>query len=272
MVVVMSTLIVVVEPRLLTPTMLGRNGADETLVGGIVTLVTDIWRIVDEVDEDKNCPGEGAVESLELGDTKLCNLADLDEELVNPEAELFEDGCGVTLLESDKLVADLNDEPVISESESLEDGCEVTLLERDKMRGDVDNKAANSNAVPFEDDCEVTTLESDKLSVDIAWVDEAPVMFDVIDAAVTLLHKLFPVDDALENAYDVDVNDDGAQFLILLEEVGLEPLEVPLEAESPGAQGIVEDTLKLVVEPEAISWRASRLIFRPRVENKFRQR
>ena len=71
--------------------------------------------------------------------------------------------------------------------------------------------------------------------------------------------------------YDAVTNDDRVQFPMLLEEVGLEPLEVPLETESPEAQGSVEDTLKLEVESEATSWRAWRLICLSRLESRLCQ-
>ena len=124
MVVVMSISVVIVEPKLLSPMMSRRNGADEAVDWVVVALVTDIWVVVGEADEDKVCPGEGTVELLGLEDTKTCDVADTDEELVNIEIVLFEDGCEMTLLESDdpSVYIDLVDEvPVM---------VDVTVLHR----------------------------------------------------------------------------------------------------------------------------------------------
>ncbi|KAL9135694.1 MAG: hypothetical protein Q9175_003095 [Cornicularia normoerica] len=94
-VVVMGTLVGIVEPRRLTPTIPRRKGAEEAREEVNVALITGIWEVVDETDEDKVCPGEATVESLGLEDTESGDGTDVDE-----------DGCEVTLLESVKLFAD----------------------------------------------------------------------------------------------------------------------------------------------------------------------
>ena len=62
MVVVIGTLVVIVEPRLLIPMIPRKKGADEVPDGVEVAVVTEVWEGVDEAGDDKVCLGEAVIE------------------------------------------------------------------------------------------------------------------------------------------------------------------------------------------------------------------
>lgn len=62
MVVVMGTLVLIVEPKLLVPIIPRKKSAEDVPDGMMVALVTAVWEDVDEAENDKICRVEAVVE------------------------------------------------------------------------------------------------------------------------------------------------------------------------------------------------------------------
>ena len=130
---------------------------------------------------------------------------------------------------------------------------------------DVDEVPVDPEAVPSGYGCELLLLDE---------VPDERVLLEVVNDVVPPVlpvGKFFPVEDPFEYVYDVEVNDDREQFPMLLKEeepVLRKPLELLLEVDSPEAHGSVEVVPELAVVPEAASWRAFILAYRPAVEGR----
>lgn len=232
MVVDIGTLVVIVEPKLLVPIIPSRNGAEVELAEEdvAVVIVLEDRDVVDDTEDDEDCPGTAVADPFAFEDTEVVDMVDNCEELVEAEVVPFKDSAEPELLAVDV--------PFVA----------MTVLE------DVLEPALDMTDVLLNDETEE--------------VSDALLLVDVVSEVVPMVPKVLPIDDEFVNEYGADDDDDDddnvddvddlVQFPMLVDDEELllnDPLELLLDDDVPDAQGSCE----LVVEAEVVtaSWRAS---------------